>query len=343
MGVDLFFVLSGFLITGILLDSKGSPRYFRNFYARRTLRIFPLYYGVLAFVFLLLPLTPLARASLEMVRPHQAWLWLYGTNFAVYWHDWGYVNPYPILLAHFWSLAVEEHFYLVWPLVVYLSSKRVLLPISFLLIGTAVLSRYLMLPYDHYGTLSLLTCCRTDQLAIGGLLAMACRTYRADQILAVLRPVGICAVLFLIGERAMHIAVFQNKISYMLEGTVLGIIFSWPVGEGALTNARSVVMPWLGRSPLATLGQYSYGIYVFHQMLNKVIYQSIGTRLPHLGPTALVILYSCIAGAISIAVAVASFHCYEKRFLYLKRKFPARAAPAARRTGMRAGAAMATA
>jgi len=333
MGVDLFFVLSGFLITGILLDSKGSPRYFRNFYARRTLRIFPLYYGVLAVVFLLLPLTPVARAGLETARPHQAWLWLYGTNLAVYWHDWGYLNPYPIQLAHFWSLAVEEHFYLVWPLVVHLSSRRGLVRISLVVIGTALLSRWFLFPHSHHGTSNLLTFCRMDQLAIGGLLAVACRACRADQILAVLRPAGICAALFLIGQHAMHRVLFQDKMAYVLEGTILGIFFCWLVGEGALANARSVVMPWFGRSPLATLGRYSYGVYVFHQVLNKFIYESIGTRLPHLGPTPLTILYSCIAGTVSIAVAVVSFHCYEKWFLNLKRKFPAQATADAKPAG----------
>jgi peptidoglycan/LPS O-acetylase OafA/YrhL len=336
MGVDLFFVLSGFLITGILLDSKGSPRYFRNFYARRTLRIFPLYYGVLAVVFLVLPLTPAAGASFAAARSHQAWFWLYGTNFAVYWHGWGYLDPHPITLTHFWSLAVEEHFYLVWPLVVYLSSRRGLVRISLLVIGTALLSRYLMFPHSHQGTSNLLTFCRMDQLAIGGLLALACRACRADQILAVLRPAGICAAFFLVGQHMTHSVLFHNKISYVLDGTVLGIFFCWLVGEGALANARSVVMPWLGRSALATLGRYSYGVYVFHQVLNRIIYQSIGTRLPHLAPVPSTILYSCTAGAISVAVAAASFHCYEKWFLNLKRKFPAQAPADAVPTGRNA-------
>src|SRR5215470_15487207 len=83
LGVDLFFVLSGFLITGLLLDSKGRPRYFRNFYARRTLRIFPLYYAVLAILFLVLPLVVALPAPLEDARRHQIWLWTYTANFYI--------------------------------------------------------------------------------------------------------------------------------------------------------------------------------------------------------------------------------------------------------------------
>src|SRR5436309_15382402 len=82
-GVDLFFVLSGFLITGLLLDSKGDPHYFRNFYARRTLRIFPLYYAVLALLFIVLPSVAALPLALEESRVHQTWLWTYTANFYI--------------------------------------------------------------------------------------------------------------------------------------------------------------------------------------------------------------------------------------------------------------------
>src|SRR5258708_24858644 len=105
LGVDLFFVLSGFLITGLLLDAKGSAHYFRNFYARRTLRIFPLYYFVLAILFHLLPRFMSLPEPLEEARHHQAWLCLYGTNIYVASKaSWALVH-----VSHFWSLAVYEH------------------------------------------------------------------------------------------------------------------------------------------------------------------------------------------------------------------------------------------
>src|SRR5438874_11818359 len=79
-GVDLFFVLSGFLITGILFDAKGSPHYFRNFYMRRVLRIFPLYYGVLLVVFIIVPLFKTMTADDWRLMNNQHWLWLYAAN-----------------------------------------------------------------------------------------------------------------------------------------------------------------------------------------------------------------------------------------------------------------------
>src|SRR5438105_8258761 len=106
VGVNLFFVLSGFLITGILLDAKDSPRYFRNFYARRTLRIFPLYYGVLFVCFVILPLFPASHtAEFHDLRSRQLWLWAYGTNIKVTtFGDWCFGTPW-LDLGHLWSFS----------------------------------------------------------------------------------------------------------------------------------------------------------------------------------------------------------------------------------------------
>src|ERR1035437_5812327 len=115
VGVDLFFALSGFLITGILLDTRKANNYFSAFYARRVLRIFPLYYSVLIVI--------LGAAAVWSHRPHvlplvadQKLSFLYLTNWLVLWKgEWG-----PNIVGHFWSLAVEEQFYLIWPLCVWL-------------------------------------------------------------------------------------------------------------------------------------------------------------------------------------------------------------------------------
>lgn len=322
MGVELFFVLSGFLITGILLDSKGSPRFFRNFYARRTLRIFPLYYGVLVLVYLVLPLTPLAPRCIEAARPHQAWLWLYGTNFAVYRLGWGIPNPSPLIVTHFWSLAVEEHFYLVWPLIVYLTSKRSLVPVAIALIITPLACRHWIIMHHLRSTAYLLTPVKTDTLAMGALLAVAFRTCTARQIFRILRPMGICAAVLVFGNRIAGGA-FRIHLLNFTDPTLLAVFFSWLVAEGTRQDARSIFVRLLANSPLTTLGKYSYGMYVIHQLIDQVLYQSVGTRLPHLGAVPEAILYFCIAAAITFAAALVSFHCYEKWFLRLKRYYPA--------------------
>ena len=109
-GVDLFFVLSGFLITGILLDTKGSPSFLRNFYARRILRIFPLYYATLLTIYLI---GPLFRWSAWVPENQSLWFWTYLQNLPMTFAPGHVAGP-----EHFWSLAVEEQFYMVWPFLV---------------------------------------------------------------------------------------------------------------------------------------------------------------------------------------------------------------------------------
>ena len=108
VGVQLFFVLSGYLITGILVDALGSPRYFRHFYIRRTLRIFPLYYAALLVALFVVPQVAQVPAWAAAARQNQWWYWSYLSN-------WGAPFGHGIAgLPHFWSLAVEEQFYLCW-------------------------------------------------------------------------------------------------------------------------------------------------------------------------------------------------------------------------------------
>src|SRR5215470_771994 len=172
LGVDLFFVLSGFLITGLLLDSKGDPHYFRNFYARRTLRIFPLYYMVLAVLFLVLPRLVALPPPLEEARRHQAWLWTYTTNFYLAAKaSWALTY-----VSHFWSLAIEEHFYLLWPLVVFSFRRETLERICLGVIGADLALRIgLLLGGVSELSVSVLTPCCIDTLCVGALLAAVAR------------------------------------------------------------------------------------------------------------------------------------------------------------------------
>src|SRR5688500_14259012 len=180
-GVDLFFVLSGFLITGILLDTRGSEKYFTTFYARRTLRIFPLYYLVLFLALVVLPNFPALHAMLtaqeetgQVVMPAQWPYWLYLTNFAI--ADRGWVHGWVDVA---WSLAIEEQFYLVWPLVIWLCPPRVVAVLCAVILVAEPAARVFLRGAEEEPVLVLpiyvLTWFRLDGLAMGALLALAQR------------------------------------------------------------------------------------------------------------------------------------------------------------------------
>lgn len=143
-GVDLFFVLSGFLITGILLDTRESPNYFRSFYARRALRIFPLYYLVLTASLLITRFTPALNYVLPI--PHdRIFYFVYLNNWWPLLRDTWHAN----IIGHFWSLAVEEQFYLLWSLCVFLVSPKLLKPVAAVGILSALAIRLAL--YAHSG------------------------------------------------------------------------------------------------------------------------------------------------------------------------------------------------
>src|SRR4030095_2778309 len=113
LGVDLFFVLSGYLITSILLNSVNSPHYLKNFYAKRVLRVFPLYYLSLIIFLIIFPLLGIYKSELKYYVDNQLWFWFYLQN-------WLLSFNFPTtgnFLNHFWSLGVEEQFYLAWPFI----------------------------------------------------------------------------------------------------------------------------------------------------------------------------------------------------------------------------------
>jgi peptidoglycan/LPS O-acetylase OafA/YrhL len=174
-GVDLFFVLSGFLITGILLDTRDSGRYFSTFYARRILRIFPLYYLILFLALVVLPKFPTVDAVLmahdvPVELPPQWPYWSYLTNFSI--ADRGWVHWVDVG----WSLAIEEHFYLVWPLVIWLCPPRL---VAWLCTGIFIAEVFARSFARASGvpvlSIYLFTWFRLDGLVIGALLAVAQR------------------------------------------------------------------------------------------------------------------------------------------------------------------------
>jgi peptidoglycan/LPS O-acetylase OafA/YrhL len=332
LGVDLFFVLSGFLITGLLLDSKGGPHYFRNFYARRTLRIFPLYYIVLALLFLVLPRVADLPPPLEEARRHQAWLWTYTGNFFIAAKaSWALTY-----VSHFWSLAIEEHFYLVWPLVVFTVRRETLERICVGVIAVALALRIALSLGGVSGlSISVLTPCRLDTLCVGALLAAVARRAGGAELLV---------------QRSGRAALWLFGASVALAGwcaaTHIGLqvlqpirVTVWALFFGALTlmslqaAQRSPVARTFRSSWLRTFGKYSYGLYVYHGVLS---YHMLMVRTEDrlgalLGSHSLGIAAQTVVGVgISLLVSVLSYELFERRFLALKSFFEGGpAAPAA--------------
>jgi peptidoglycan/LPS O-acetylase OafA/YrhL len=331
-GVDLFFVLSGFLITGILLEAKGRPRYFRNFYIRRTLRIFPLYYAVLAVLLAATLWMTNYDQSLLTLRAAQGWVWSYLTNYYLG-PQTSFSLPY---ISHFWSLAVEEHFYFVWPIVILLLNRRTALWGCVLFAATALLLRVTfatMAPDALFA--GVLTPCRLDGLCIGAWFAIAAR---GEAPLDPKRAVrwAVAAGVAVLAVSAWH--VFDQRLDALLlqlRTTLLAVVFGSFIYASAYHPDLPVVRGALRAGWLRTLGKYSYGLYVFHGLISYGLFRYPLTPAMQAivgSHTLAAAMQIAIGVALSVVVAVASYELFERRFLELKDRFGGAAAPQARLT-----------
>ncbi len=327
LGVDLFFVLSGFLITGILYDARTDEHYFRNFYLRRLLRIFPLYYGVLVVIFLVLPLIPALRGSeFSDLKAYQAWAWLYAVNIYLAIHD-GWVLTY---IEHFWSLAVEEQFYLIWPLAVWVlaAKPRVFLTFSFLVAAASFIGRIIAsLAGAGPVVIEVLTPFQLDALAIGGFFAVYLRQPGGEEgarrlvVPLALAGLGLLAIQF--GGR--HLSLGANVLE-SVRGGAFHLLLAALLLKGLLGQVSSGWTRCLLSPSLAFFGKYSYGLYVYHHFFSYYFsshrtHLVLAARLGCSNMTAL-ILQAGAGIAASIVIAVLSYEFYEKHFLQLKRYWP---------------------
>jgi len=334
-GVDLFFVLSGFLITGILHDAKRSPRYFRDFYVRRTLRIFPLYYGVLVVLFGVLPALRIGYpAGLVESARHQGWLWTYATNLYLA-RATSWALPY---VSHFWSLAVEEHFYFLWPIVVLASTRAALLRIC---VAVAVFALGLRCVLSHAGAgdvaVVVLTPCRLDALCVGAFLAIAVRSVGIERVARASKPWGLifpALVLFASTWNATRGSL--PDVVVPVRGTLVALSFGALLIAGLVAPSTS----WTGRllqvKLMRLLGKYSYGLYVFHGVIAYSLqeHRVLDALTAKIGVGLVAILVQAAAGAsVSVLVAVASYELFEKRFLRLKDRFAPSTTPAPELSG----------
>ena len=330
IGVDLFFVLSGFLITGILLDSRNSCRYFRSFYIRRSLRVWPLYYGVLIAVFIIGPTLGLnGLRGMKELNAEQGWLWAYGTNLIPFFRNNWIPCAEWLNMWHFWSLAVEEQFYLVWPFLVYFLGRRPLAAVCLVGILVTAPIRYAML---RFGVSALaiyaLYPCRMDSLLVGSLLAILVR--RSGGPRALLKPALISTglALLVIGATSWHDRAWLYLFGWRMQQmgyTALAIAFGGLLILALNARPGGTWHAVWTFAPLRMLGRYSYGLYIYHNLFGKLIEQKL--RPLYAGPTQTASLLSQMAFmaatfAVFLVVAVASYHIIEMPFLRLKRYFP---------------------
>jgi len=326
-GVDSFFVLSGFLITGILYNTKGERGYFRSFFGRRMLRILPVYYAYLIVLFYVLPAVfSLHTADWQQLRQDEIYYWTYTVNVAIALD--GSSFPTACHTAHFWSLSVEENFYLLWPLVIYFCSRRRAMWVCGLCVLGSWIARIIMTStgFDAFSIYTL-TFTRLDGLALGSLVALGVRGMRdrtrylpAARLVLVTSGVGMLAIALTQG------GLFNTNWTVMRWGytgvalffaALLYLLISTPRGHW-LTRLMSA-------AALRSIGRHSYAIYVVHFGIVGLVeaYWFRITDIPTLFGSHLpgVLVNVLVCTGLSFVVAKLIWHGMEKHCLRLKKHF----------------------
>jgi len=341
-GVDLFFVLSGYLITGILIETLEAPSYFKNFIARRALRILPLYY--LFIVLMLFALPQVAKLLPDTVSlppefaelqegPDGLWtVWVYLQNFVLARGEGALPG-----LGHLWSVAVEEQFYLFWPVVIwFLPAKHRFNVFVYSVVITMVLRTALLWSgaIGFYGAREY-TFTRLDTLVLGAMGALYFRDERARRLLE--------PVIARLSQRRWiaPIIILGLFPSIRLEGgsadgwmkaiygpglTIISLLFLAYV----VRAAEGTLSPRLHRFTIwrfnLLLGKYSYSIYLFHYPIAATLQRRTGGKI-HLGIDSLINFG--IATGVSLIIARITWVLWETPWLRLKSRFSYQRAPVA--------------
>jgi peptidoglycan/LPS O-acetylase OafA/YrhL len=317
-GVDLFFVLSGFLITGILYDTLSDPGYYKKFYVRRILRIFPIYYLV---VLIFLVLTPFLGLHWN-IRALSFLIYL-GYPAALIWPSLVTVSPY-VAITHLWSLSLEEQFYMIWPWLI----ARLRKPGRILWVCLVVACAALLLRVGVFATQSVnrnwayeSLPCRMDTIAVGAAIAMLVRGPLRDRLEGwahfVFFPAAIAVLTICIFR---HTTERYDVVMATLGFSIIAVMY------GALLVLALRQESWLAHflswPVLRMFGRYSYGLYLYHFPLTVI-----------LGPmkqSFINLMHSYVLGAtihltfnlvVNLLVAAASYHFFESPIMRLKDRF----------------------
>ncbi|MBL7856259.1 MAG: acyltransferase [Cyclobacteriaceae bacterium] len=327
IGVDLFFVLSGFLITGILLDSIDKPHFWRNFIVRRSLRIFPLYFSSLllynAIAFWSPTFASIPAVSYSYFVENQWWYWLYASNFKVFLEgEW-----LPVVIFNpLWSLSIEEQFYLIWPFfLLFFKDKKLHIVIAGLMVLVVVIRiSFFFLGFEPI-SIYVFTASRLDPILVGSLISVIIRipflrTHLEKYGLAYFIVSLVLFAIFILTFKTINpLAPSVQVVGYSLIAFLFGCLLLLVIdSSGAL---RPLTRPF--RSPmLVFFGKYSYGLYVFHWpvyvLLHKLLYTEVEKYIPY--DLGAYLISSFLILLLTIGVSLLSWIVLEKRFLKLKDK-----------------------
>jgi peptidoglycan/LPS O-acetylase OafA/YrhL len=307
LGVDLFFVLSGFLITGILLRTRERPHYFRNFYGRRVLRIMPLYFAMLAVIYLVYAgaggYVLLSALFMANITP------LFGV---------------PVVYGPLWSLAVEEHFYLVWPWVVSRLGRNALLATSLSVCVAEPICR--AVGYVLGAEVFSASWFRFDGLAWGAsvtLLFDLLRPTRKRVWVAASCVAGIGLGLLVVCS-PFGVMTRKTLCGAALQATLPAFAFAGLVAAAAVSSGT-----WLGRimslRVLSRCGKWSYCIYLVHWLIMTLFDRAaavLGFPADSLkGSFNAIMLRAACVVVVSVLVAAVSYRYFEEPLLQLKKRF----------------------
>lgn len=331
VGVDLFFVLSGFLITGILCRDKDSAHYYRNFYIRRTLRIFPLFYAYTLVVIFAFPLV-FRGANSGLLAFWGQGSWLDRASVLAYFYNFraAWIGHHLPLVNHFWSLAAEEHFYFVWPFVVLRFSRGVLMRICIVGCCLSLLLRLALMnsPTGLFAAY-VLTPCRLEGLLLGAWLALASLDATVWKKVGHFAPYLAAITATIVMAIAVNRRHFYDFVppgmphdsrpivtaGIFLISLLFAALLAIVLRGGWLTR-------WLELSSLRRIGLYSYGMYVYHECIILLIQWT--PLLNGLSSARSKLVLTLLTTVISFIVAAASYHGFEQPFLRLKRQFESR-------------------
>lgn len=309
IGVDLFFVISGFLIAGILLDTKGEPGFFKNFYARRMLRIFPLYY--LFVVGVLIAFSHNAEFRERAGSP--VWYLAYLGNIpeSLLGHD-----P-PYFLAPVWSLAIEEQFYLTFPWIVRLLSRRglTIALIAMIIIAPVIRSITMEMWPDNERVQYLFTLCRIDTIAMGCLLAVIIRSVNVDKWREHAKFVAVGLLPSIIVVAIASRLDRRSELDRVFGYTIVAIGCAAIVSLVILSRDQRATFP-LRMKWLTYLGKLCFGLYLLHRPADTVV-TAIANHL-HWNRELWLLIPKI---GVAIAFASISWRFIERPFLKLKSKF----------------------